>query len=74
MITINKGGSIIGDSAQATRGRERERERERERHRQTDRQTERERQREREREICTKIKVTGKFVIEILSKVKKYRL
>ena len=61
MITINKGGSIIGDSAQATRGREGERERERH----TDRQTDRQRERDREREICTKIKVTGKFAIEL---------
>ena len=44
MITINGGGSIISDSAQATRGREGEREREREK--QTDRQTDKkERQR-----------------------------
>ena len=55
--------AFIGDSAPATRGRERERER----HRQTDRRRERDRERERERErkICTQIKVTGKFVIEL---------
>ena len=57
MITINEGGSIIGDSAQATRGREGERERER--NKQTDRQT-----KKRDRDMH-KIKVTGKIAIEL---------
>ena len=49
-----RGGSVAGDSASATRGRERERERD------TDRQKDKETERETERENMHKMKVTGK--------------
>ena len=65
MITINGGGSIISDSAQATRGREGERERERERERETNRQTDRQKKRDRDmhknksdRKNCNRIEVS----------------
>ena len=49
---------------QVTRRISNKRERERERDRERDRRTKRQRERQREK-ICTKIKVTEKFVIEL---------